>query len=167
MFLLIDDYIVDGCLSSCTCCSWEGNDWYALLLGRSHTFEADDIAELRIVGHNADAFGRIHGGTTADSDDTVCLCLCESLDTILYIGDGWVRYYFIINIVSNACSIHDISHHLADTELHKALIGYDQCLLEAKTLYYGRKFFARTCTEITQFVKYETIHHFSNIFFRY
>ena len=156
---LVDDYIVDGSLGSSTCCGRKRYDRQALVLGRSHALQGNDVGELWVCYHHADALGCIHRATTTNGDDEISLSLLACLNTGCNVRNGWVWLHVVENLVSNVSLVQNVEHHLGYTELHQALICYNQSFLPATASYYCREFFTGTWAEIRHFIENESVYH--------
>ena len=159
VILLVDDDIVDGSLGSSTCSRWEADHGHALMLGRSYTFEADNVAELRIVGHNTNSLGSIHRRAATDGNHKVGLGVSECLHTILHVGYGWIGHYIRVDFVRDASLIHNVGHHLAYAKFNQTFVGYHEGFLETKTCNHCGQFLASTSSEVAKFIKNKTVYH--------
>ena len=122
---LVDDDIVDGGLSSRTSCCGQGDDGQGFLLGVGNALKRNDVAELRVVHYNTNAFGCVHAGTATNSHDKVSTCFLASFYAILHVRYSRVWLYVIENFIFDASLVHNIKHHLGYSKLHQALVGYN------------------------------------------
>ena len=95
----IGNNIVDGYFRSSSGCGRYGDDRYARLFGRSHALKASHIFKFRVCDDDADGFGSIHGGTTADSNQIISTGILEGLYAVLYIFDGWIRFDVAVKFI--------------------------------------------------------------------
>ena len=157
--LLVDDYIVDGDLRSGTCGCGHGYDGDALVLGRGATLKADHVGKLRVVGHYAYAFGRIHAGTSADGYQAVGPACLECLYALLHVGHGGVGLDLAVYLVWERCLVQDVGHHLGSPHFYQSLVATYQGLVQSHAFQYGRQFLARTCSEIRYLVENKSLCH--------
>ena len=148
LLLLVDDDIVDGGFGSSTSRGGQCNDGHGLLLGVRNALKRDDVLEFGIVAYDAHTLCGVHGAATADGDDEVSPRLLEGSNALLDIRDGGVGLHLVENGIGNAGLVEHVKHHLCNPELHQALVGDDECLVESETCHNSGQLLACTGTEV-------------------
>ena len=159
LFLLVDNHIVDGHFSACSCCGGQCDDRHRLVGGGSATFERHHIGKVGIGHHDSDTFGRVHRRTTANGNDTVGSRCLESLHALLHIGNGWVGFDFAIHLIGKSGFVEHVGHHFCCAHLQQSFVGSHQCLVQVKAFQHIGQLFACTCSKIRYFVKNKSVHH--------
>ena len=119
---------------------------------------------LGVVDDDADALCGIHGGAAADGDKAVCAGLLVGFNTGLDVFDGGVGLNLVIYLISDAGIVQHLEHLGGYIELHKALIGYYQHLLEASVFHLIGDNADCACSKIRGLIKNESVYH--NVPFR-
>ena len=162
--LFVDDDVVDGHLGACAGCGGQRDDGDRLVFGGCAALKAHHIGKLRVVGHDADAFGGVHAGATTDGDNAVGTALLECLHTLLHVGHGGVRLDFAVNLVGETCCIQHVGHHFGGAHLDESLVATYQRFRQIHAVQHFWQLLAGASTEVGHFVQNKSLCHKKRFF---
>ena len=152
LVLLVSNHVVDSHLGSRTGGGGQGNDGDRFLLGVGHPFERNHVAELGIVGDDADGLGRIHRRPTADSDDKVGPRSSIGGYPGLDIGDGRIGLDVTKNFIRDTGLAQHAQHLIGYAELDQVLVGSDKSLFQPEAGNLFGEHFPSSGSEVGDFV---------------
>ena len=159
LLVFINNHVIDCRFCSCSGCCRQSYYWHTFMLCRSTSFKWHNISEFGIVCHNTYALGGIHCRTASYSDNNISFGFFECLKSILYICNCRIWLYFAENFIRYSCLVHNIGHHLGNTEFQQSFVGYNKNFFTAQTIQHFRQFFTCTRSEIGHFIENKTIAH--------
>ena len=160
---LVNDDIVYRNLCSCAGCGGKGNDGHTLVLCGSASFQRDDVAKFRVVGHNADTLCRVHAGTAANGYDAVCSASLERFNALLHVGYCGVGLNLTVDIVGESHLVQYIGYHLCGSHLDETFVRCDKSLLDSHSGQYFRQLLAGAGAEVRNFVQNKSLCHKYNV----